>query len=111
MLCWAGRLVSLRDGAFRVTVGSSTARAQLADEARIRVDAMGDFSLVKIGDKVDYIGKYFEPGKAVVSELTFTAASPFGSEAEAAAKKRSARTRGNGSGVREDQAAKEKKPA
>lgn len=106
----AGRLVSFRDGEFRVTAGSSTVRAQLAEKAKIRVDAVGDFSLVRQGDKVDYIGKFYEKGKAIVSELTFTAASPFGSEAEATAKKRSGRTKDKRSGGRETPAAKEKKP-
>lgn len=77
----AGQLSSLRDGEMRVVASGRAVRAKLAENARIRVDLMGDYSLVRRGDKVEFVGSYFRKGRAEVRELTFTAKTPFGAEA------------------------------
>ena len=49
-----------------------------------------------------------EKGKALVSEVTFTAAAPFGSEAEAAAQKRKSRATNRRSAARGEEPANER---
>ncbi len=75
----AGRLTSLRDGAMRIDAGENI-RAQLAETAKIQVDVLGDYSLVRKGDKVEFVGHYYEKGKGILRDVTITAASPFGTE-------------------------------
>jgi hypothetical protein len=75
----AGRLTSLRSGAMRVDAGQNV-RAQLAENAKIQVDVLGDYSLVRKGDKVEFVGHYYEKGKGILRDVTITAASPFGTE-------------------------------
>lgn len=97
----AGRLASLRKGTMRVAAGE-TITAPLAENAKIRVDIMGNYSVVRKGDKVEFEGHYFEKGKAAVRLLTFTAASPFGSEASDPPPRKPARPKKNRRQQRDD---------
>ena len=87
----AGTLAGVRDGTIRVVAAGQTVTAQLAENAKIRVDLLGDYSLVRQGDKVEYAGRMVDQGKTLVDELKFTAASPFGGQAAESAPDESSR--------------------
>ena len=97
----AGQLTGIRGDQIRVVAAGQTIGARLAEKANIRVDVLGDYSLVRQGDKVDYIGRVFDRGKALVYEVKFTAASPFGSEPVPAAS----------SGPKKGRASRQEEPA
>jgi hypothetical protein len=102
----AGRITSMRDDELRVTAGNGTVRAKVAEHPNIRVDMMGDYRFAKSGDQVDYVGRFYETGKALVTEVTFTATTPFGGEAQAAAREKGDRGRQRRDATREGRGAK-----
>jgi hypothetical protein len=76
----AGQIAAARGGEVRVVAAGQAVRAKLAEKTTIRVDFLGDYSLVRAGDKVEFVGSFYQQGQALVSELKFQAATPFGSE-------------------------------
>lgn len=84
----AGRLASLKEGNIRVNAGRRAIQAKLADNAKIEVDVLGDYSMVRRGDHVDFKGRFYKKGEAVANELTFTTAKAFSGEPQGKPRRR-----------------------
>ncbi len=73
----AGQLASINDRQLIVSAGRDRVAATLADEIKIHVDMLGDYSLARPGDEIDFSGWAVQPGQAIVHKIKIVAANPF----------------------------------
>ena len=73
----AGQLAKIKDGQIMVSAGRDRVTATLADEVKINVDMLGDYSLARPGDEIDFQGRVLQPGQAIIVKMKIVAAKPF----------------------------------
>lgn len=84
----AGRLASIgKDGAIVIDASGRKVRAQLSPDAKVKLNIMGDYSLVGKGDTVEYRGKYYLKGEGVLNYVAFQVKEAPKPEAKKAAKR------------------------
>jgi len=66
----AGRLSAFNKDSIAVAAGKQV-KAKLAENATIRIDVIGDYSLVKKGDSVEYRGMYYQKGQGIANYVAF----------------------------------------
>ena len=73
----AGQLAKKKDDQILVSAGRDRVTATLADELKINVDMLGDYSLARPGDEIVFSGRVLKPGQAIIDRIRIVAAQPF----------------------------------
>ena len=73
----AGRLSGIKNNVLQVSAQRRNVRGELAEDVKIDVDVMGDYSMIRPGDEVEFTGSFLQKGKAIAKSLKFTATKPF----------------------------------
>ncbi len=72
----AGRLDQFRNGQLVVVAGRDRVTATLPEDAKIKVDILGDYSLAQPGDAIDFTAKRLKANQAIALRVKIVADAP-----------------------------------
>ena len=72
----AGQISRLNEDQILVAAGRDQVTATMAEDVKIKVDIMGDYSLAQQGDKIDFTARRVRQGQAIAKRLKITLDTP-----------------------------------